>query len=288
MNELADRMAKAAVEEHRVPLKQRIYIEKQKAKVQETAKWIGMVTYVANHWHEPPGRDSQASAKAAAATRCAREGRKRRQPKEAATIIRPPGLGGHTYMRCEGKWRCSTCRTMAGKLFPFASERCPGSAAQKWAAKALQLAEKGQAEGKGHARMLSGDILWCRNCGAYACGSAKGLAKPCPGKDLGSWAEGGGRKQQLHRLLAGKHPKHCHQLPYAIAEYRSCDARDHVSCQATKSTPATPMPKTPAQVKFEAMLARVRAKEASSGKSAAVKRRLSLKTRDPSWQGRQE
>ena len=167
---------------------------------------------------------------------------------------------------------------------------------QRWASKAMELAKRGFVEGRGHARVLSGEILWCRLCGAYANDSAKGLAQPCPGPFRGSWQRGPGpfsrgRRQQLSRLRDGKHPMSCAPLPAAIAEHLLCDGSasgqtgpDRASMlrrrQADLSAPS----------RFEALRQRILAKERASSEagkaSAKVKKRLRVKTFDPSWHSR--
>ena len=77
--------------------------------------------------------------------------------------------------------------------------------------------------GAGHSFWLSGDVLWCSTCGAFAegCGTMA-LARPCGGRrKVGSRqsANQGGRNglmQQLRYLERGLHPKTRALLPPPI------------------------------------------------------------------------
>ena len=65
--------------------------------------------------------------------------------------------------------------------------------------------------------MRSGNVVWCRVCGAYAETHGVGMARHCPGPIAGDgWS--GGRAQQLRALLRGRHPKHGQQLPQPVPE----------------------------------------------------------------------
>ncbi len=116
----------------------------------------------------------------------------------------------------------------------MAPKRCEGSAALRWATKSQELAAAGVADGGGHCRQLSGDIVWCSLCGAYAAGVARGMAQPCPGRRQ-AW-RGGGRHGQLLSLRAGKHPRTGAWLGMPIPEI-SWEAGDGMSTQE-KSTEA--------------------------------------------------
>ena len=99
------------------------------------------------------------------------------------------------------------CRR-SGRAADMARSRCPGSAVDRWHAKIGALAEVGITSSFGHCRMLTGDVLWCNLCGAYALDKAVGMAQPCPGPPtLQLSLRGGGRGQQLNRLRRGCHPK---------------------------------------------------------------------------------
>ena len=95
--------------------------------------------------------------------------------------------------------------------------RCKGSAATRWAEAIKQMADNGVADGGRH-RMISGDIIWCITCGAYADLKVSGLKEECTGKHTGPW-KGGGKRGQLNDLKKNRHPKPPHrQLPPPIAE----------------------------------------------------------------------
>jgi hypothetical protein len=64
--------------------------------------------------------------------------------------------------------------------------RCRGSALIAWAARACSDAALRRVAGGGHVRFLSGDVLWCSRCGAYATSRVFGLARACPGRPSGS------------------------------------------------------------------------------------------------------
>ena len=65
--------------------------------------------------------------------------------------------------------------------------------------------------------MLSGEVIWCSICGAYADLSVGGLQEACEGKHKGPWI-GGGKRGQLCLLRKNVHPKTRVQLPPPIAE----------------------------------------------------------------------
>ena len=65
--------------------------------------------------------------------------------------------------------------------------------------------------------MISGEVIWCSICGAYADLSVGGLQEACKGKHTGPW-KGGGRRGQLCLLRKNVHPKTRIQLPPPIAE----------------------------------------------------------------------
>ena len=58
----------------------------------------------------------------------------------------------------------------------------------------------GLSDGGGHVRFISGDVIWCDRCGAYAISQAIGLAKPCVAKPSG------GTATRLGLLRRGLHP----------------------------------------------------------------------------------
>ena len=64
-NELADRLAKQAVQQHRVPRSIREAVPRQEREVEEMAWWVGRVTLAANSWGPQSLRDSESSRNAA-------------------------------------------------------------------------------------------------------------------------------------------------------------------------------------------------------------------------------
>jgi hypothetical protein len=116
----------------------------------------------------------------------------------ATVTVRPVPLGGHD-LRWTGKaWRCSICKRSTANFSSLCGRKCEGSAVAIWAARAVVDAARGCADGGGHLRMLTGDLLWCRSCGAFSTTKAVGLAKACTGKP--------GNSGRLARLLRGVHP----------------------------------------------------------------------------------
>ena len=80
-NDMADRYAKAAVDEHRAPYRVRMAIAAHDALTTQNAMWIGPATVVAIQQPGDPSRDTQASRAKAAEAAAA----KRRKKAEAAT-----------------------------------------------------------------------------------------------------------------------------------------------------------------------------------------------------------
>ena len=150
---------------------------------------------------------------------------KAKAPKRLPMIVaRPVCLGGHDLLPLanrngaeqSGMMRCSICRQSSAKP-RFCMARCKGSAASKWAEAAKRMADNGVVDGGGHTRMISGDVIWCSACGAYADLSVSGLRHACTGRHTGPW-EGGGKRQQLSNLRKNRHPKTGNPLPMPIAE----------------------------------------------------------------------
>ena len=106
-NSLADRLAKLAVEEHRVPPAVLSAVNKHYALQENLVRWIGMAGVLANHSEGTPVRDTEASRKAglaaAAARRRLRTGVSQRSV--ATVVARLVALGGHRLMHAEtGRW----------------------------------------------------------------------------------------------------------------------------------------------------------------------------------------
>ena len=197
-NELADKLAKEAVEQHRVPAVVCEAIRDQERAVEDMARWVARVT-VAATGHGPAAlRDSDSAP--AGRRRGAAPARRRRRP--PAHI--PAALGGHdvAWQGCHlaRPWQCRLCRRSAAKRLTLDRARCPGSAVARWAQAAEAAADLGAGSGGGHVLLLTGPVVWCWRCGANACVRAQGLAKACPGVLRGFLA------QAHQRLLLGLHP----------------------------------------------------------------------------------
>ena len=109
-------------------------------------------------------------------------------------------------MHARQQWVCGVCHQSASAHMPFATRRCPGSAAVPWARATHTAAARGDSFDSGHTLMLTGPHVWCFCCGANACARTVLLKRPCPRGIHGpqsSW-----RRQARQRLLLGLHPDH--------------------------------------------------------------------------------
>ena len=176
-----------AVTEHRVEGRTVQEWNQVHQSIWRRAKWIARATVLANNLPDPPFRDTEASR--AAADRVKRQ---RNEGKPEAKLIkrqwirRTPELGGHVPQKvgkigARSGWRCQVCKRQSADFRIFASQRCEGSAASRWAMKAVQMAEAETTIGRGHVRVLSGETLWCLTCGAFADTKAVQLTDTCKG-----------------------------------------------------------------------------------------------------------
>ena len=215
-NSEADRLAKLAVQTHRVPKAVRVLVKEQGRLIEHTARWVAWATWAASHQSVRPSRDTEASRAVAAAARRQRAQARRasggRDSRAKVPALRPAALGGHRLSRSGGCWSCKVCKAKSKQYWKLAPQRCAGPALARWAEKARALAGQHPADGGGHSRVLSGDVLWCTRCGSYANSVAKGLSKPCSGKG------GGGKLGQLKVLQSGRHPKTFAPLPRPVPE----------------------------------------------------------------------
>ena len=137
----------------------------------------------------------------------------------------------------------------------------------------ISLLMRGGGLGTGHGFWLSGRVLWCNICGAFAegCGTMA-LARPCEGKrvkgDRQSRGQGGrnGLLQQLRNLRRGRHPKTGELLPPPVSIDASVDTpaamlQDYSSQQGRVYRMATLESLSPT---MQAMLERVRKGAAGS------------------------
>ena len=97
---------------------------------------------------------------------------------------------------------------------------------------------------KPHLLMVSGPVVWCNSCGAYACAAPLLLAQPCSGRPTKTTARD--RCRQLARLRTGVHPETRKTLnfPIPIDEWKANveRRRNAVPTQATEQHPASPPP----------------------------------------------
>lgn len=178
-NDTADQLAKAAVEEHRVPLQIREAIEKAEAAQTNLAKWVATASVLANHSSHPP-RDSTASRHNIRYRRSVRA----KAASKPAVAVRPVALGGHNLEKHGKFWSCSLCKSRSAKWSSIAGGVCTGSAVRTWAKRAATLASRDIILGKGHTFAIAGTLSWCSTCGAYADQALRTtpLSKPCPGR----------------------------------------------------------------------------------------------------------
>ena len=144
--------------------------------------------------------------------------------------------------------------------------------------------------GTGHSFWLSGEVLWCSTCGAFAegCGTMA-LARPCGGRrkvgNRQSANQGGknGLLQQLRNLQKGLHPRTRAFLPPPIPMDPHAavpqEFLDSYSSQAGRQyLLGNPESLSPA---LQPMLARIRKREADKRaleEAPVAKRRISVKS----------
>ena len=238
-NDLADRLAKAAVEFHRVDAADVELWSRQMQIAETRARWIGRATHEANSHCEFPFRDSEASRWHADAAKRARDnakagidGRKRRTPRMKKTIS--PEQGEHVLQPvASGKgWFCTVCKARARQKANLSASKCSKVTTKAWAGTSSSKGPMkptglttvspnwgtGLGGGKKHEIAKSGTITWCTSCGCFAETRANGLGGICKGPPARvSWSKGtGGRQSQLDRLRAGQHPVTRMPLPVAV------------------------------------------------------------------------
>ena len=178
--------------------------------MEHTARFLAHITLAANNcpvvgeegWCNV--RDSIASRKVASELRVSRAS----QPKASAIAHRrPPNLGGHSLISAGKHWKCTTCKARSLQWNKLACRKCSGSVSLKWAEAAQKAAASGNFRHATHALFLSDDVVSCGKCGAYGSDTAIGLCKACPEIVPRYSTGGGGRAQQLRRLLHGRHPR---------------------------------------------------------------------------------
>ena len=152
-------MAKIAVAQHRAESRTVSEWNRAHDLMLRRAKWIARSTVLTNNLPDPPFMDSEASrSKADKLTQMKAAGGTEAKWVRRKWIQRTPELGGHALVATEKNgtrsgWRCSVCRKQGANHTKMATQQCEGSAAGRWATKAVQLAEAGISVGKGHTRV---------------------------------------------------------------------------------------------------------------------------------------
>ena len=157
-NRAVDTMAKIAVVEHRADTLTVQDWTRAHEQVLRKAKWIARATVLANNFPEAPFRDSEASRTTAdKIKRSKAEGKAEAKKVRRQWIKRTPELGGHALeptltTGARSGWRCVVCKRQGANHKKISSARCEGSAASRWAMKAMQLAAAEVSVGRGHTR----------------------------------------------------------------------------------------------------------------------------------------
>ena len=220
-NQRADTEAKAAARVYALSREVILDVQHKARVVQETAKWLGHATWLATHGEPPAPRDSEASRATAMLAKAS-------------------------------QFTSGPADSNAGKKRSDPLARARDKTVQERVARWTRRAATTRTE-RPHQLMMSGNIVWCNICGAYAAGHAVHIARGCPGPvDLSA---AGGRAQQLRRLRAGKHPKLRHTLQPAVVldqlaasrqraapntrtRKRPLDSRPEVANGCTPTTPS--------------------------------------------------
>lgn len=186
----ADRLAKLAVEEHRVPESVRAEAKRQEELLYDTAKWLGQVTMVAGSRKDGgPTMDATASRKRANEVARPRgvNGVRRRASRVASQKL--VALGCHRLVRDGPKWQCRLCKERSKHWSRLAGQQCKGSVAKKWALNTQEVVSTGAQLVGGRNLFLTGSVIWCSICGAFSDGSVKSLTRPCSGPHTGQGAQ---------------------------------------------------------------------------------------------------
>ena len=233
-------------------------------------RWIGIATAAASRFPLPDGsgfvRDSAPRIKPphVSANPIVRRKRVRAAP-------RPAELGGHMIRKRRGCVFCVACRESSNAPDKFAAKRCPGSAVLAWAERACRDAAVGATDGGGHARRLTGGILWCDDCGAYADKLARGLTRACRKRPHDT-----ATARRRDRLRARKHPITGEELPGATVFEPSSflDGSEFGLGIALPSTQpgshASGHSPSGLSARGLAVLERVRSREAAAGRSGVA------------------
>jgi hypothetical protein len=215
-------------------------------------------------------------------------------------------------------WRCLLCKVSSSSWSAVAGRRCAKSAADRWALAAAADDPDGANSGRPHTRWLSDDTTWCSTCGQYSTEAVVGLKRAChpiragtrhTRRLLASGFHPGTRMPFVNTAV----PEHAWQAPediqryalaapdlrrivrprgnVALAKRRVAQQRARTSASAAAAASVTPPPRlvpsclcNSATARFEAMLARVRRREADAapcGEPASTRRRLNYKQPQP-------
>ena len=170
-NAEADRYAKLALLEHRVPAAIRKQLKEHDELVTANAKCIARASAIANDQPGKPNRDTEAFRAKAAQTASARLKLKLAQRhgdanQRGEATARRVDHGGHVLERHGAGWWCTTCRARSIKWQKLAPQVCGGPAAKKWAKKARDSKAKARSGCRTtHHVMRSGTVMWCAVCG---------------------------------------------------------------------------------------------------------------------------
>ena len=141
-NDLADKLAKSAAQEFRVPELVRSRLAADQVLARQLAMWLGQATAMANACPSPDGKSVRDSRPAPRTTKI--------------DVPNPPMVS----------------RTRPAPLAPAA----------RWAAKLrVGIIADDSASHATHRVRVTGDVTWCGRCGAYASMRGRGMAKPCRG-----------------------------------------------------------------------------------------------------------
>ena len=199
-NAEADRLAKEAAGDTRVPAAARGRIQGAFARAKRLMVWIGHATAAASRWTLPSGatqRDSCPGPRMRQARACGR----RSVP--AAVQQRPADAGGHWLERRADVWFCVVCRKKSSRWCRIAPEACTGPATERWmvAAGCIAATDAHPRGVSAHQLRVSGDVVWCDRCGAYASERGRDLANRCSRRPKNRSAS-----TRLDALRRGLHP----------------------------------------------------------------------------------
>ncbi len=205
-NEMADGFAKDVAKNNRADAATRLRVYATWILTSAIALNLGHLTWAANHRPDPPHRDTEAKPRQPRGQSAAPAPPRCNGDDLHVDEHRPPHLGGHVLTKAvAGTWRCAVCWTAARTRSALSRGRCGGSIFARWADKEVATSIGTGAAATTHRLVLTGDVAWCRSCGAYSSGRTAGLAKPCRGPPPRGCEFG--RHTTLTRLRGGKHPK---------------------------------------------------------------------------------